>query len=61
MRIARTHGERLQLAARRQNLGAHFEFGRPRIDDLPEAFNDGFLLGSGARVLDGLLIQQRAR
>src|SRR5579863_7858927 len=58
VRIPLTHGKRLELAARREYLGADAEFRGAPIDDFDEALDHRLLFGSRARVLAGYLVVQ---
>ena len=59
MRVAFTHGERLELASRREQLRAYVQFRRARIDDFGEPLDQCLLFRSGARILDRVLIIHR--
>ena len=61
MRVASAQGERLQLAARRQQLGAHREFRGARVDDFGEPLGRRLLLRGGAGVLAGSLVARVIR
>src|SRR5579863_7051633 len=58
VRIALSHGERLDLAARCEYLGADAEFRGAPIDDFDEVLDHRLLFGSRARVLAGGLVVQ---
>src|SRR5271163_1210773 len=62
VRFALPQGERLQLAARRQNLGAQPKFGGARIGYMNQTIEERFLRNRGTGILAGLRVAfRRAR
>src|SRR5580692_10124456 len=55
------HGQRLELAARREDLRAHPEGCGPGVDDTSQALDHGLLLGRGPLIASGLALGGRPR